>query len=776
MRRALPGRALTLAGAAKEGATPSSAGGTPSSAGTAEKLGTHSSFELGFRLASYTLVGIGFLALGLSGQISAVVVAAGFLALPVAWWLVGRPGAVAAHRLAAVPPRLWTGLTLLLAGLAVGNVLLLGEEMIVAIVELLVAIQVIKLLSIRSDRDYFQLYAISFFQLLAAATLSESIGFAVSFLLYMLVATWTLLALHLREEVAAQPAGETLALRRLFTLPFAATTTLLTVGTLAVTLTIFFALPRVGRGFLQRASADPVKLSGFADTVRLGEIGEIKTDPTTVMRVRAPGPDDLVQPIRFWRGSAFDRYDGRTWSRSVVDKRQVGARADGWIQLETDPPQGQVVEQVVLLEPIDTPVLFAAGRPLAFQPVSNVGRWFQFVYRDGMGSLSAPWTPYTRMEYAVTVDLGRPTTEALRAAGAEYPQGMRRYLELPPLDPRVAALAASVTRGVWTPYDRALALEQHLRSAYDYSLSVSPTPGVPPLEDFLFNTKRGYCEYSATAMAILLRTLGIPSRMVSGFLRGEWNEYGGYYLVRQSEAHTWVEVYFPGQGWVPFDPTPPAGTALAPGGTLSSLARYVDAIRNRWNRYIVGYSLFDQLSAARSVQGGTRALAARVREGLSAATAKVVAAVRVVRHLEVPAVVVIPCLALLAILLLRGRAFVRRTAVGAYLERRRLNREILKLYTRATAAAAAHGVPRRPSQTAREHAGLVRARGLAGADGLESLARLYEAVRFGRHRATPDDVTAARAAAGRLGPATRNAAAGFRRAGGRRGPALDSRP
>ncbi len=730
-------------------------------------------FELAFRLASYGLVGLGFLALALSGEVSPLVVFAGFVALPVTFWVAGRPGAPAAARLAALPPRVWTVATLILAGFAAVKVLLIGDEPIVVIVELLVAIQVIKLLSIRSGRDYFQLYAISFFQLLAAATLSESIGFALSFFLYMLLATWTLLAFHLREEMAAQPTGDTWALGRLFTVPFAATTTLLAAGTLVVTLAIFFAIPRVGRGFLQRAAASPVKLSGFADTVRLGEVGEIKTDETVVMRVRAPGPGDLVQPIRFWRGSAFDRYDGRAWSRSAVDKRQVNSQIDGRIPLDKEPPRGQVVEQMVLLEPIDAPVLFAAGRPLAIQGVTAGWRGLPFVYRDGMGSLTAPWTPYTRIEYAVTADLGRPSVEALRRAGTAYPEGLLRYLDLPQLDPRVPALAAQVTEGAATPLDRALAIEAHLRSDYEYALDVRPTAGVPPLEDFLFTTKRGYCEYSATAMAILLRTVGIPSRMVSGFLRGEWNEYGGYYLVRQAEAHTWVEAYFPGYGWVPFDPTPAAGTTLALGGALSALGRYLDAVRARWNRYIVGYSLTDQLSAARGVRGGTRALAARVREALGGAAARVAAGVRWIRDLDVPAGVAIPCLAVLALFLLRGRALVRRTAVGAYLERRRLNREVLRLYGRATAAAALHGVPRGASQTAREHAGVARARGLAGADELESLARLYEAVRFGRHRASPGDVHRAREALGALGSAPPK---GRGRASGRRGRAVDSRP
>ncbi len=735
-------------------------------------------FELGFRLASYGLAATGFLALALTGEVAPWLVGLGFAGLLVAWWLAGRPGRRdrspgdaserrAPARLGRVPDRLWTLLSVLVALLVLADLVLFGKALVVAVVELLVALQLIKLLSARSDRDYFQVYAISFFQLLAASTLSESLGFAVSFLLYMLLATWTFLAFHLRQEMAGQPAGDPFAARGLLTLPFLATTTLVALGTLVVTVAIFFVLPRVGRGFFRQAAGEPVRLSGFSDVVRLGEVGQIKTDSTVVMRVQAPAPEALDEPIRFWRGTAFDRYDGRAWSRSVVDKRQLAPDGSGRIVLAPGRPGGRTVRQVVSLEPTDTAVLFGASQPVALEPSPRQGRSFPFVYRDGMGSVTAPWVPYARIEYAVESDLARPPAARLRAAGSDYPPGVERYLEVPALDPRVAALAAAVTKGAETPYDRAVALEQHLRTAYGYSLAVRPSADRPPLEDFLFYTKSGYCEYSATAMAILLRLVGIPSRLVSGFLRGEWNEYGGYYVVRQSDAHTWVEAYFPGEGWVAFDPTPPAGTEPAASGPLGALARYVDALRSRWDRYVVGYSLADQVTAVRAIRGRTLDLAADVRGALAAAGSRLAATLVQLRELELPQWVAWPSLALLALIGLRGRALLRRTRVGAFLERRRLNRELLRLYRRGAALAAARGLPRRPTQTAREHAAAARRAGLAGADGLETLARLHDAVRFGTYRATPVDVAAARAALARL--------RGPQGDGRRQPPALDSR-
>jgi transglutaminase-like putative cysteine protease len=728
-------------------------------------------FDVAFRLASYALVAVGLLALSLSEQVSPLVLGVGFLWLPLAWRITSRPDGAASAWLARMPGRGWTALVLALGFLSILRVLLLGGELIVATVEFLVAIQLIRVVSVRVDRDWFQIYAISFFQLLAASTLSESLGFAVSFLLFMLLATWSFLALHLREELASQPPGEAVVARRLLSLPFVATTSVVALATVVFTLGIFFTLPRVGRGFFQRPAPNPVKLSGFSDSVRLGELGEIKLDPTVVMRVRAPAPESLGDAIRFWRGSAFDVYDGQSWIRSTNDRRHVGARADGTLVLAQPTGTRPRVTQVVLLEPTDTPVLFAGGRPLSVEILGAPGRRFPFLHRDGMDVLTAPWALGNRVEYVVVAEVDRPSAARLRAAPPPTGRAVARYLALPTLSPRVAALAVEVTRSASTAYDRALAIERHLRSSYEYALDVRPTPGVPPLEDFLFTTRRGHCEYSATAMAVMLRTVGIPSRLVSGFLRGQWNAYGGYYVVRQAEAHTWVEAYFPGSGWVAFDPTPPAGTGLGLLAPFSALAQYIDALQTRWNRWIVGYTLADQVSAARAAAGGTRAAVARAHAFMRDAKTSLRAAMAHVRALEVPAWVAWPSLALLAVIVLRGRALVRRTGAFAYLERRRSNREILGLYARAAALAAARGVPRAAAQTAREHATLAAAAGLPCADRLAAVTRLYEAVRFGGHRATAADVRAARAALADL-------RAPVGRGGVARTPAgaLDSRP
>ena len=139
------------------------------------------------------------------------------------------------------------------------------------------------------------------------------------------------------------------------------------------------------------------------------------------------------------------------------------------------------------------------------------------------------------------------------------------YLQLPPdLDPRIVDLAETVSMEGDTVLEKTSLVETYLRANNTYSLQLSWDPGEQPLSTFLFEARSGHCEYFASSMAIMLRTVGIPTRIVNGFLPGEYNSIGGSYIVRQSDAHSWVEVYAPGKGWLEFDPTPPDPTGAKP--------------------------------------------------------------------------------------------------------------------------------------------------------------------------------------------------------------------
>jgi len=182
-----------------------------------------------------------------------------------------------------------------------------------------------------------------------------------------------------------------------------------------------------------------------------------------------------------------------------------------------------------------------------------------------------------------------------------------RALQLPLIDQRIPVLARTFTAGAATDLERARAIESSLRTDYGYTLDLPDRDVVDPLAFFLFTRKKGYCEYFASSMAIMLRSIGIPSRLATGFQSGIYNPVSDQWLVRASDAHSWVEAWIPGRGWTTFDPTPPDPSALS-GPTLSTrLALYLDAAETFWQEWVVTYDIARQgLLAGRVEQGAHR--------------------------------------------------------------------------------------------------------------------------------------------------------------------------
>ena len=228
---------------------------------------------------------------------------------------------------------------------------------------------------------------------------------------------------------------------------------------------------------------------------------------------------------------------------------------------------------------------------------------FSTLWTNNSGALYLPNIPYRRIEYTAISSIDTQVTEV---SGGEID-----YLATDELSAQVIKLAKDLTKGLGTDHEKAEKIEEYLKSAYSYSLDPGKGQGISPLDDFLFYTKKGYCEHFATALTMLLRATGIPARIVTGFLHGEWNEYGSYLLVRQQDAHSWVEAEIDGY-WSRFDATPSAGlTGLS---ESSAFTMYLDALRFKWRRYIIKYSLSDQLKTARRIESRTKNVAAALRE------------------------------------------------------------------------------------------------------------------------------------------------------------------
>src|SRR6266508_1333707 len=387
---------------------------------------------------------------------------------------------------------------------------------------------------------------------------------------------------------------------------------------------IFLAMPRVSRGFSRSGMLRGEALTGFSDSVRLGEVAQIKLNPQVVMRVRVKSLRGTEPRALRWRGVTLDNYDGQTWNctgkpaplKRGVDGFHLGefggykqalqsqtskSGVDGFHPGDAEWGYGDT-EQRFFLEPLAIDTVFVAPEPRLITGLPDLAR------DQGDGLWTAPHD-YYKLDYTAFSDTSEVSDERLAAENSRaYPSEIqRRYLQLPDNhDRRIDELAAEVTRGATTNVEIARRIEKYLSAAYGYTLDLRRVEDGDPVADFLFNTRQGHCEYFASAMVLMLRSRRVPARLVNGFQTGEYNEAADVYTVRQSDAHSWVEVYFPGEGhngvWVAFDPTPPTGRSVYGGGLAAWLRHRREAMEMFWLEHVVGFDANKQFSMAGAAQ------------------------------------------------------------------------------------------------------------------------------------------------------------------------------
>ena len=281
------------------------------------------------------------------------------------------------------------------------------------------------------------------------------------------------------------------------------------------------------------------------------------------LRVRGQLSDELVMRVRssapaLWRGAIFDRYDGLGWSGDESDPVPLGEGVPPYsypAEFRSLGPREEITE-TFYVEAEQPSLVFSGGQP-------------DEVYYDGgvsvdaLGALRTPSTLTEGTVYSVISSRGAASPRELRGlAPAPVPEDVQRYLQLPPIPGRVASLARRITADTANEYDAVKAVEAYLRDHYRYSTdSPVPPPGRDAVDYFLFDEHVGFCEQFASATAVMLRTLGYPARVVAGYTPGSHSAFTGYYEVHGTDAHSWVEVWFPSYGWYEFDPTfdvPPA--------------------------------------------------------------------------------------------------------------------------------------------------------------------------------------------------------------------------
>jgi transglutaminase-like putative cysteine protease len=580
-------------------------------------------FNTFFRVSSYAMIACGALALAVSDGLSAMLALAFAVVLGVGWKLEGTRW--------QLPERV--GLVVVLLSLPLfyldWQFLSGGVESekvgVSALGHLILFLSAVKLLQVKADRDWVFLYLISFFEVLLAAGLSLSPLFMLALSLYALSALATVLAFEIRKARRSVKAVETRLLvapdstlfRRLRKhsrharagearrLPLVSLFLMLLIFGLA--LPLFLIVPRTGANALARTGDGSTGFVGFSDSVNLGDVGRLQQSDRLVMRVRVedeqPGENKKLR----WRGVALDFFNGRGWQKTIERyslERPTNER--GFYQLGTTEDLQHLTTQTFYVEAIDTPVLFAAPRVVALQGA------IPYLRRDSENALSTRPHYQERISYKAYSDTSEPDEESLRRTDfgdrQYFPAGLSRYLQLPgKVDARIPRLAREwITQaGASNQYDAARAIEGHLQTDFGYTLDLK-AGGSDPLADFLFNVREGHCEYFSTAMAVMLRTQGIPARVVNGFQRGDYNGAAGVYTVTQREAHSWVEVYFPDtNAWVTFDPTPFVGRPVSTRTGLKGwFSKYAEAVEMLWIQYVVGYDSQEQRSLAKSFGNG----------------------------------------------------------------------------------------------------------------------------------------------------------------------------
>jgi protein-glutamine gamma-glutamyltransferase len=495
---------------------------------------------------------------------------------------------------------------------------------LLAAIHLLIFATLVRLLSARSHRDQLFLAMLAVTCMLASAILTVDTAFLVSLGIFLLISVSTFIGLEIRRSAtgAITPPldPESPAANRLHR-AVALTSILVAVSALAIGTVIFFMIPRFTTGYLSALSLRPSLMTGFTDNVSLDQIGEIKKSSAVVMRVHIDGEPARAADMH-WRGIVLTTFDGRRWYKPPSEHVAVIPTSAGEYYLGNAtlaPGEFATLSYSVLMEPIATDAIFVAPRVVElrgfFTPgVERAGspQHSQFLMMDATGSLTNPARNEMRLRYEGLSRVPIVPPAKLRAASTNYPDEIRAfYLQLPKLDPRVQRLADEVTVRASNPFDKAAAIESFLRSGYAYTLDINMPPSVDPLPYFLLQRRAGHCEYFASAMAVMLRAEGIPSRFVTGFLPGEYNDVGGDYIIRASDAHAWVEAYFPHYGWITFDPTPPGNAT--PHGLFARLALYWDWFQYNWNEWVVSYDFGHQVTLAQAVQRNSQVWIAKLK-------------------------------------------------------------------------------------------------------------------------------------------------------------------
>lgn len=465
------------------------------------------------------------------------------------------------------------------------------------LLHLLLFLVVVKLFSLRRERDKWLVSVAILFLFhgsMATSTHMTVVPYLVAFMVAMVVVLARFAHLYVLGAVGIEATAPAASIR------WRRPASVVAIGTALLAVPLFATMPRFreplafGDGVGQE-----IRRAGFGDSVDLSRTSAIRGNRAVVLRLRLR---DGAAPNE-WRikGATYDRYENQRWARGQGD----GSIASVTVGRPFRIAPGIVVGQVdIFLEPIRNRSMMLPVEAVTFEGLDVPG-----LYRDPGGAFSFPSFPRETIGYRVGL-AGTPTSSA-----DTDPAALALALDDTSVTPRMRILAQDVM-GVGPDAERIARLERYLIREYDYTLDHVGRIMTDPIEDFLFQSRRGHCELFATSMVLMLRSQGVPARLATGFLDAERNALQDYYIVRQGNAHAWVEAYDEVGGWRVWDPTPPEGRPSAePWDLRMGISQLYDAMIFRWDRYVLSFdaddqrAFFDRLRTAvgdwwRRVRGG----------------------------------------------------------------------------------------------------------------------------------------------------------------------------
>ena len=442
------------------------------------------------------------------------------------------------------------------------------ETLIETLMEILLFLLSLKFLEEKKFRDYMQIYLLSIIIFAGTTLISLEIIFLLYLFLYIILLNFSIIFLtYHSQERNLSFSKETLT--KIFL-----KTGLIPLLAIPFTAFFFIILPRTDFpifGFINKGFKAK---TGFSDTVKLGAVSSIQEEDVVVFRAKMKKIDESSL---YWRGIVFEVFNGKTW---------ISLKSQSIFKGKTNFKNKKTIYQIIYLEPYGDRYLF--GLDVPYKIVTSPGFSQNLIEKDFTYSLKTPIL--SRIKYKVYSYPSPYIPESIKKS---------LYLQLPSNISRNVKNLAKSLKGS-TPEETIENILNFLKYGdYKYSLTNLPISS-DPISDFLFKYKKGNCEYFASSMAILLRINGIPARVVGGYKGGIYNEIGGYYLVRQKDAHMWVEAFIDGKGWVRYDPTPYL-TNLNFKPRLSKIALFWETINYYYINFILNYDIRKQLILAQKI-------------------------------------------------------------------------------------------------------------------------------------------------------------------------------